>query len=242
MRGLITATFSVLFTISTLADSVSLFAVADNTLYANNVDYSNGAGQHIFAGITGDTTARRGLLRFDVASAIPAGSTITSATLTLHMSQTPAGAQPVSLHTVTTSWGEAGSLAGSGEGSGAPAQSGDATWKYRYFNDTTWTNLGGDFNPLVSASISVGGIGFYAWNSAQMSVDVQSWLDSPGGNFGWLLQGNESGFPTAKRFDSRENSEPTFRPVLIVNYVPEPATITFMIGFFALSLGRTARG
>ena len=49
-------------------------------------------------------------------------------------------------------------------------------------------------------------------------ADVQSWLDSPAANFGWLLLGNESISQTTKRFDSKDNEEEANRPVLAVEY------------------------
>jgi hypothetical protein len=57
-----------------------------------------------------------------------------------------------------------------------------------------------------------------------MAADVQSWLDN-GANYGWLLKGNENDFPTAKRFDSHENPEPDYRPVLTVGYTEEPTPV-----------------
>ncbi|MBL8746907.1 MAG: hypothetical protein JNK58_11190, partial [Phycisphaerae bacterium] len=53
--------------------------------------------------------------------------------------------------------------------------------------------------------------------------EVQSWVVDPGSNFGWLILGNESAPSTAKRFDSRENDDPAFRPVLTVTFIPAPA-------------------
>jgi len=51
-----------------------------------------------------------------------------------------------------------------------------------------------------------------------MVADVQLWLNTPANNFGWLVLGNESGSQTAKKFDTRENSNPANRPVLTVFY------------------------
>jgi MYXO-CTERM domain-containing protein len=54
---------------------------------------------------------------------------------------------------------------------------------------------------------------------------VQGWLDAPGTNFGWLVQGDEVTVGSAKRFDSRENSTVGFRPALEITYtVPAPGT------------------
>ena len=56
-----------------------------------------------------------------------------------------------------------------------------------------------------------------------MIADVQSWLDSPANNFGWLILGDESGIATAKRFDTRESTDP---PVLAIQYVTGHPTPT----------------
>jgi len=50
-----------------------------------------------------------------------------------------------------------------------------------------------------------------------MRVDVQSWLDDPASNFGWLVFGDESQILTAKRFDTRESASP---PLLTIIYRP----------------------
>src|SRR5215475_2391171 len=74
--------------------------VADNTLYEDAAgQLSNGAGQHLYAGETAHAPnlARRAVLKFDL-SAVPAGSIITAASLSLHMSKTASGAQAVVAH------------------------------------------------------------------------------------------------------------------------------------------------
>ena len=71
----------------------------------------------------------------------------------------------------------------------------------------------------ASAAVSVGGEGTYGWSSGQMVLDVQSWLDVPAGNLGWLLKGDESA-KSAKRFDSKDNGDSAVRPVLNVVYRP----------------------
>src|SRR5262245_35446324 len=197
----------------------------DNTLYQYDPtegDHSNGAGFHFFAGENGMGELRRGVLAFDVAGAIPAGSTITAVSLTMNMSMTPAGAETVELHKLLADWGEGTSHAPMGEGDGAPATPNDATWRHRFFDTIFWTTGGGDFSAVVSATQSVGGIGQYTWNSTQMVADVQSWLDNPGSNFGWLVLGNETAIATAKRFDTRESASP---PVLSIQYIPGPRVL-----------------
>src|SRR5437016_5675374 len=70
-----------------LPTSLNLTPIADNTLYQDPAgQLSNGAGQHFYVGDTGQSSnfIRRGAIKFDL-SAVPVGSTITSATLTLNM-------------------------------------------------------------------------------------------------------------------------------------------------------------
>ena len=198
----------------------------DNTLYEYDPaegDTSNALGLHFFAGVTGMGELRRGVLAFEIAGSIPAGSTITVVSLSRNMSRTPLEtARTVELHTLLADWGEGTSHAPGEEGDGAPATPNDATWRHRFFDTMFWTNEGGDFSATVSASQSVGPIGQYTWSSAQMVADVQSWLDNPGSNFGWLVLGDESTNVTTKRFDSRESASP---PVLTIQYIPGPRVI-----------------
>src|SRR6266496_6713880 len=165
---------------------INIMPSKDNTLYEfdpEEGDHSNGAGFHFFAGENGMGELRRGVLAVDVAGTIPAGSTITAVSLSMNMSMTPAGAITVELHKLLADWGEGTSHAPMGEGDGAPATPNDATWRHRFFDTIFWTTQGGDFPATVSASQSVGGIGQYTWNSAQMVADVQSWLNNPASNF-----------------------------------------------------------
>jgi hypothetical protein len=197
---------------------INIMPSKDNTLYEfdpDEGDHSNGAGFHFFAGENGEGELRRGVLAFDVAGTIPAGSTITAVSLSLSMSMTPAGAETIELHKLLADWGEGTSHAPMGEGDGAPATPNDATWRHRFFDSVFWTTQGGDFSAMVSASQSVAGVGHYTWSSTQMVADVQSWLDNPGSNFGWLVLGNETASATTKRFDTRESASP---PVLTIEY------------------------
>lgn len=208
------------------ADTAVLQASADNTLYEDTLGVvSNGSGAYFFAGDTGQFGARRGLVRFDVAAAVPAGSTVTSAVLTLHLSRTRAAEVNVSVHRVLSSWGEGTSDAGEPGGSGTDATAGDATWLYRSFPGVSWGTAGGDFVATPSATRAVNAEGFYSWDaSAALDADVQGWLDAPSSNHGWMVVGPELGERSAKRFDSRENTEFAFRPVLTIEFTPPPPT------------------
>lgn len=204
------------------AEVADILASRDNTLYEDGAgSLSNGAGAHLFVGMTDEPNRRRALLQFDIAAAIPAGSTIDAVNLTLNMSRTIAASEDCSLHRVLADWGEGPSDAPGREGDGAASEIGDATWIHTFYDTAMWGAAGGDYAPTASAVISVGDTGPYTWSSSpDMVADVQGWLDDPGGNFGWLILGNEATAMTAKRFDSRENSDPAVVPMLSVTYTP----------------------
>jgi len=206
------------------ADQAAFGPKKDNTLYeASPGTLSNGSGQHLFVGTNSAQDFYRTLIAFDIAANIPAGATITSAELRLHVSRTLTPTQSITLHTVSKDWGEGASDAPGNEGGGAPALVGDATWVHTFLGSGLWTTLGGDFSPVARASTNVTDVGTYFWSSAQMVADVQGWLDNPGSNHGWLLMGPEGVRPTSKRFDSRENPDASVRPqVRVVYSLPVP--------------------
>jgi hypothetical protein len=208
-----------------LADEVLLAPSKDNTLYESLTGaLSNGAGPYFFVGRTnqsGPVAIRRGLLAFDL-SGVPAGSAVVSATLELYCSMLPPGgptpARLVRLHRVLANWGEGSSNSAGAGGAGATAQPGDATWLDRFNPDSMWAVPGGDFLAAPSSTQSVGDIGSYGWTGLLLVNDVQSWLDSPTTNFGWLVSSEEAVPGTARRFDSRQNSVVARRPLLRVIY------------------------
>jgi hypothetical protein len=207
-----------------IADIININPSKDNTLYEfvpADGDRSNALGLHFFTGETAMGELRRGVLAFDIAGNIPAGSAILGVTLSLNMSMTPSSTpRTTELHKLLADWGEGTSQASGGEGQGAPATPDDATWRHRFFDTIFWTTEGGDFSSTVSASQSVGDVGMYTWSSSQMMVDVQSWLNDPTSNFGWLVLGDESAIATSKRFDTRESASP---PVLTIQFRAAPA-------------------
>ena len=204
---------------SATAAMISINPSKDNTLYQYNPsagDLSNGAGFHFFAGENAVGEIRRGVLAFDIAGNIPPGSTITGVSLSLNMSMTNSGtARTIELHKLLADWGEGTSDAPGDEGDGAPPTTNDATWRHCFFDTVFWATEGGDFSATITASQSVGPVGQYTWSSAQMVADVQSWVNNPASNFGWLVLGDESAAGTTKRFDTRESASP---PVLTIEY------------------------
>lgn len=206
------------------ADVAFLNPVADNTIYSQSGNTSNGAGEGLFVGRTNSGLSRRALLRFDLA-AIPPDSIINSATLTLNVTRSRTSPQILGLHRLLATWGEGTSNAGGNEGGGATATTGDATWSYRFFSTTSWAAEGADFAAVASATAEVGFAEEPAnWGSAQLAQDVRDWLANPSSNAGWIVIGNEGTNQTAKRFASREYFDIALRPVLLVDYTPPGGT------------------
>ena len=207
------------------ADTVDLPAVKDNTLYSTTTN-SNGAGTGMFCGrtgVAGGPTVLRSVIAFDVAGAVPAGSTVTGVTLTLTLvawSPNNTATQTHTLHRLLADWGEGTSMGDSGIG--APATVGDATWLHTFYATDFWAAAGGDFQAAPSASASVVSLPIaHTWGSTPGMVnDVQCWLDDPGCNNGWLLMGNETDLHTAKRFATHEWFLPAEHPVLTIEFTP----------------------
>ena len=198
---------------------IDLFPSQDTTLYENLVNESaNGAGVGMVVGNTNKGLTRRGLIKFDIAAAIPRDSSINDATLTLHVDKTVAGPVEISLHPVLNDWGEGTSaVPAEGGGVGAATTPDSATWNFRSFPAERWDTAGGDFSNVALASSVVNEVGQYNFTSFRMSDQITDWLVSPETNFGWMLIGDESTRKTTKRFGTRESE---IQPVLTIDYDP----------------------
>lgn len=222
-------------------DVVELSPVADNTLYAVDGGLSNGAGQHFFAGTNSLVEPKRGLLRFDVASGLPADATIVGVSVVLHMNRSAGGPSLVAFHRVLTDWGEGSTDADGSEGGGGPATPGSATWTHAFHDDMPWGTPGGDLDPAAGAVLLVGDVGVYEWTSAALAADVQGWLDGTVAEFGWILIGEELGSSTAKRFDSRESPDSDLRPRLVVEFIPAPGGLVLTPAIAGIAAARRPR-
>lgn len=230
---------------SALATTLALNPVKDNTIYENGDGiFSSGAGSFMFVGKTNNFGSRRGLMEFDL-STVPAGATITSASLKLIASRTNSTSSLMELHRALQEWGEGTSNSSTGGepgGFGTLATNGDATWLNTFYNSDpgsagTWSTVGGSFSHCVAGSMTVTGVDSFTFSSSVHGVaDVQSWL-SPALNHGWFVIGDEAGFSNAVKFFSRE-SGPAGTPVLTINY----AVPTAIIGWNVNSDGSWSTG
>lgn len=209
------------------ADSITINPDKDNTLVqTRDGSLSNGLGD-MFVGrsnLADPVARRRGVIHFNVAGSVPAGSTITSVTLRLWLAKTgDPQVRTIFVHRATASWGEGSSYLNGGYGS--PSTTGDATWVHRFHTSSPWTSAGGVYATPASGSASVGSAAnveqWYSWSSAGMKSDVQGWLNNAANNHGWVLvSGGEGTNQTARRFTSREAVDDAGNhfPELIINY------------------------
>jgi hypothetical protein len=205
------------------AEEITLAPTKDNTIFEDSGNLSNGQGVFLFSGATANRNAqlvRRALLSFDIVGNLPAGATITEASLEMTVNKVPSGqvTNDFGLHRLLKDWGEGTSDAGGNEGRGATASAGDATWDDT-MTGTSWDTPGGDFVEAASALTSIAGNGRYTWASTdQLVTDVQSWLNQPDSNFGWIVIGDESVGRTAKRFASVQSSSDRVWPALNITF------------------------
>ncbi len=199
------------------AQTVEILPTADNTIFEYpGFAVSNGAGPHLYVGRTnnsGGSSARRGLLRFDLAGVLPSDATILEVSLHLTCSSSNGGASTVSLHRLLASFGEGTSNSGSPGGTGAMAVAPDATWSHAQWPTMPWANSGGDFETTALAAVNVTGPGVYTWGpNPALTSDAQQQLQDPQNAHGWLIRSSEIA-GLAKRFDTRESrgTEPRLR-------------------------------
>lgn len=214
---------------ATQAEQVRLFAAKDSPIYGADgggagvdfANHSNGAGYTLYVGTNGTGSPRRSLLQFDF-STLPPGAVVTAATLTLTVDREPnASNQLLSLHVVTSPWttGTSNSDVIGTPGQGAPVTANDTTWFYASWPKTTWQTPGGDFRPAVVASTWVGPMGPnfsplpYTWSGQGMINSINTWIQRPASNFGWLMSGNETQTQSVKRFISREAVDTNGNPM-----------------------------
>ena len=200
------------------AETVTIEASRDATLIEEaDGALANGSGPSLFVGKTTMGDVRRALLYFDVATALPRKAIVESVTLTIYVQPSNPELREYRLHRVLADWGEGASVTGGG--SGAPSESGDATWIHTFYDTDFWMHSGGQFAGQPSATNDIAGSGSYTWESTRGLVrDVRRWKSSRRRNFGWILIGDETVRTTAKKLASRENADPTLRPMLEVTY------------------------
>jgi fructose-1,6-bisphosphatase I len=141
----------------------------------------------------------RALLRFDL-SGIPAGSTITSATLSLWVKEVRDGNISIRAHKLTNSWNEA-----------------QVTWKARNkAANLLWTTQGGDYQTAILDSQTLLKDTKNVWASWNLTTAVADWYANPATNYGVILEAPVSTPKGEAKFKSSDDGTAAQRPKLEV--------------------------
>jgi len=232
--------------------TISIVATKDTTLYESATGtVANGGGTHMFVGRVGgggNFEIRRGLIQWNIAASIPAGSRILSASLDMWVEQSSAFLPVLTnAHRVTQNWSEGTVAASGGGGTGTAAIPGETTWLHTNFSTQFWNTPGGDYAATPSFTFDMPGIGaFVTPSNAGIVADVQNMLDNPAANFGWVLKTNEVLTSNARKINTRNAA--TLKPKLNITYLAPGQTGTWGVGWpvgaatFQLGITGTATG
>ena len=239
------------------AASVTLNPVADTFISENYPSNNFGALLYFNSGTTQNNFKNRGLLRFDLASAIPAGSKIKSVSLIVEcVGSPPPNEKPpparFNLHRALQSWSEGNKVSPTNctscSGQGAPATTNEATWFFRQaFTTNLWAAPGAaaatDYVATASSGVTVYTVDespYTMLSTTQLVGDVQLWLDQPATNFGWAVVCQQEGMIfTARRIGSRE--DPNNAPKLQIGYLIAPKIEKIQKGAAQFTLWFTAQ-
>ncbi len=145
------------------------------------------------------------VMRWDISS-IPFGSLVQKATITLNV--TNGTADLYEIYAVKRNWSES-----------------EATWN-QFRSGSPWQTAGGtgenDIDPTVLGTVTAAAIGSLKidLNAAGIAV-VQSWINNPETNFGFLIQ-DYAGSTDQIQFSSSEFATAASRPKLTISYNEDP--------------------
>ncbi|HKQ38582.1 MAG TPA: DNRLRE domain-containing protein [Verrucomicrobiae bacterium] len=240
--------FNFLFLVGASAETIYLRPVGDTALL-EAFPTNNLGGQRWFnAGTSQNYTKNRGLIRFDVAGALPTNAHVVSATLTVEVTKQPIDGYAIEnfrLHRMLRDWGE-GHKSGEPPTLGAPAGTNECNWTHRFaFTGETWAAPGGSNGVDYASDYSADTYVYDTFASpytfgpaAGMTADLQRWFEHPETNFGWMMLAEHEDINfTARRFASREDT--FLGPVLAIDFVLQPSlsiaitNATITLQFFA---------
>jgi hypothetical protein len=204
-------------------EMIVLTPTADTSIFSAAADHNLGASLTLAVGGNAKKQPGRGLFAFDVASRIPTGASILSASHAFRVMKDPAAAaeSTFTLHRMRVAWTE-----GTGSGNmGSIAKPGESTWLSRIHPDDFWSVPGGaadiEFVAAPSATVPMQSEGLYSMQSEGIAEDVRQWLANSAANFGWMLKGDlETNQLTARRVAARE--DPVNAATLTIEYSVPP--------------------
>ncbi len=223
------------------AASVSLPAVEDGGLRELSPNELTGGALTFRVGTVGPGngggTRTRGVVKFDVAGAVPAGAVITAVQLRVNvLKTTDSQSRRFQLRRLLVPWSESA-----------------VTWNNRSAPSGTWSVPGGsvgvDFSATVSGSTLLGNPPApppevatpFTWSSTiALVADVQNWLNAQEANHGWMIiEENETVTSSARLLAARENAD--IGPSLEVTYTPPVRIESVSIQGLDFCLGFTAQ-
>ena len=187
---------------------------------ANN-NYGDYASGYACRGTVG-TYDDRIMLEFDIAAL--SGLDITSAQVWMRNRWTIGTNVPVDVARLTQAWAE-------GTGTGTP--SGDGATYNTYDGVNTWTTAGGDYDAgsAIAASVTTA----RTWFNIDITSLVQFWADNPTQNNGLIIVNTSGGDSNYFDINGSSEQEGLHAAYLVVDSVPEPATMGLLaIGGLAL--------
>jgi len=172
--------------------SLILSAAADTTLDQGSPGTNNGGNSLMQTGADAGANHWRALVEFDL-SPIPAGATVTGATLRLYLD---GSLGPQSLdhgaYQVTADWQEM-----------------TATWDN--------TGGGGSFDPTALSTTAVStSTGWFEWSVPPALI--HEWMDAVSPNYGLLLKYEGTKKNQQRKWASREGADSSLHPQLVIEY------------------------
>lgn len=177
-----------------ITDTIVTTADADINSSSPNNNYGNTSTLYV-----GDQDKWRGLVFFDL-SAIPANAVITNASVILRVVGGSNQSVNISVHQVYEEWEEM-----------------YATWYSRTsVNNWSTINYPYYYNPTALSFRDV--TNALIDNSWTVTSAVQDWVNGTSSNFGFIFAQTSNSANHEKHFASRENSNVTFHPRLVITY------------------------
>lgn len=205
---------------TSIAQTVTLNPVQSAVIYEPKPDHTKGDPTFFPIGKSNMGTVKRALMKFDIAGNVPAGATIDSVKLsfTYKKGSLPNVDPTINLHPMLSNFNWIAGLGGAPQ-VGIAANPGEVTWNSAAHGNIAWSSPGGgagvDFTTFPTASTVISGYGNYAWTG--MKTEVQTWLDNPTMNGGWMIKSDEITSGTAFRLDNVD-TDSTSVPKLLIYY------------------------
>jgi hypothetical protein len=219
----------VLLAVRVGAASLTNNAAFDTSLLEVAPSNNNGGQEFVIAGAIQNPPISplraRALFQFDLTT-LPTNTRIQTVVLELAVTKDPGDGlanAAAGLHRMLRPWGEGNKVGVAHPGQGEAATAGEATWSHSFYPTNAWTSPGAeegvDFVSSESSSQDVYSEGSLCRfpSTPALVADVQSWVNDPQSNFGWILISYGEGTQfTARHFGSRE--DPAAHPNLEIQY------------------------